>query len=1198
MSALAQAGSAYVEVEPSFDGFVRKTATASDKAASRAARNFNSGFESGTNKPGVFRRIGGGIVRGIGKTVKVAAVGAGTVAGIALVGGFKSAIDQQHSRDVLSGLYGSMDQAKKMMKDLRKVSQSSSLDYSSYTKAAGTLAYAGVQGKDAVKTLKNVGKAISAAGGNNENLNSATDSILKMVNAGKVQLDTLQQLSNSGVPILSGLAKHFGVSISKVNEMASEGKIKLDDVLSVMRKGTGSTFQKMIKAGNKADNSLGNVFKRIKDNVFTSIGAAMVPMLDKITPIVAKAGKALNKWLNGQLKKLPGLMDKLSNHWREFKQGFAVDLSKEGSKWQKFGSTVRKIFDIFTGKGGASGIGSNIKKLFKNIDPQAFKDLFSGLASTAPLLGSSLSLVGKALGFIGDHAKTIGKILPFIAAGFLAWKAASSFLGPQSLVGFTLRTAALFASAAATAANTREMKRQRLAAAQNSAAMGANTATTEANTAAQSQGVMARIRQRVATIASTIAQRAAGAAARVAAAGQWLLNAAMNANPISIIIIALIALGAAFVVLWRKSTRFREIVKGAWEGIKKAALAVWHWMKKTLWPGIKWVWDKISGGFKATGKAISDTWKKIKGYFSTAWSWVKGFFKKHWMTIASILLGPVAIAATQIYKHWDKIKGYFKAAWRWVKGTFKGIWHGIEKILTDPIGAVKGFLKRQVRGWKNIFSGAKKAIGKIWDGLKNVVKAPVNWVIKHVINHPLISGINALLPGNPIKPLKGFAKGTDSAPPGMAWVGERGPELMQFAGGERIYPAHVSRRMADRFGDVAPGFARGGRIPTLPGSTGSGKAMAWSGIEWYRPGWRKKLVNVLRQLQSKGWSVLEMMPFDRVDPVHSAHSLHYLPSRGHGNAADISRPGMKGADRVARMLEAMGFGVKWRAPGHFNHIHVDTSLLSNLGHGLQKNKGGGGGFFSGIFGGLWDKVSGLWDKVSGKFKDNKFVQIPIELGKKALSGLWDRAKSLFNPLNWFGGDAEGHGKLGGNVAAKLKVKSAAAMYGWDHGYMWDAIKHIVRNESSWNPHARNPSSGAYGLFQALPPSKMNSVGRDWRTNADTQARWGMRYIAQRYGNPARAWDFWTKHHWYAGGTRSARPGLAMVGERGPELISMRGGERVFDDRETQRMLGGYNGPGVYVGSINAPADTARDLVDELTWAVHTSTLASAYSGVR
>ncbi len=1198
MSALAQAGSAYVEVEPSFDGFVRKTATASDKAASRAARNFNSGFESGTNKPGVFRRIGGGIVRGIGKTVKVAAVGAGTVAGIALVGGFKSAIDQQHSRDVLSGLYGSMDQAKTMMKDLRKVSRSSSLDYSSYTSAAQSLAYAGVQGKDAVKTLKNVGKAISAAGGSNENLNSATDSILKMVNAGKVQLDTLQQLSNAGVPILSGLAKHFGVSISKVNEMASEGKIKLDDVLSVMRKGTGSTFQKMIKAGNKADNSLGNVFKRIKDNVFTSIGAAMVPMLDKITPIVAKAGKALNKWLNGQLKKLPGLMDKLSNHWREFKQGFAVDLSKEGSKWQKFGSTVRKIFDIFTGKGGASGIGSNIKKLFKNIDPQAFKDLFSGLASTAPLLGSSLSLVGKALGFIGDHAKTIGKILPFIAAGFLAWKAASSFLGPQSLVGFTLRTAALFASAAATAANTREMKRQRLAAAQNSAAMGANTATTEANTAAQSQGVMARIRQRVATIASTIAQRAAGAAARVAAAGQWLLNAAMNANPISIIIIALIALGAAFVVLWKKSETFRKIVKGAWEGIKKAALAVWHWMKNTLWPGIKKVWDWISSGFVATKDALVKAWHKIKAAFQAAWNWLKGTFKKWWAGTKAIVTAPINAAWKILKRDWRWIKNVFSGAWGWVKGTFKKLWHGVEKILTAPIGAVKGFLERQVRGWKNIFSGAKKAIGKIWDGLKNVVKAPVNWVIKHVINTPLISGINALLPGNPIKPLKGFAKGTDSAPPGMAWVGERGPELMQFAGGERIYPAPVSRRLAEQYGDVAPGFAGGGRIPTLPsGSGGSGRAMAWSGIEWYRPGWRKKLIDVLRQLQRKGWSILEMMPFDRVDPVHSAHSLHYLPSRAHGDAADISRPGMRGADRVARMLQAMGFGVKWQVPGHYNHIHVDTSLLSHIGgKWTGVSKASGGGIFD-MLGGLKDKVSSWFGKALDKFKGNKFAQIPVELGKKAASGLWDWAKEKLNPLNWFGG-ADGHGKLGNNVAAKLAVKLAARMYGWDHGYMWDAIKHIVRNESSWNPHARNPSSGAYGLFQALPPSKMNSVGRDWRTNADTQARWGMRYIAQRYGNPARAWDFWVKHHWYANGTRSARPGLAMVGERGPELISMRGGEQVFSNAESQRMLGGYNGPGVYVGSINAPADTARDLVDELTWAVHTSSLASAYSGVR
>ena len=62
-------------------------------------------------------------------------------------------------------------------------------------------------------------------------------------------------------------------------------------------------------------------------------------------------------------------------------------------------------------------------------------------------------------------------------------------------------------------------------------------------------------------------------------------------------------------------------------------------------------------------------------------------------------------------------------------------------------------------------------------------------------------------------------------------------------------------------------------------------------------------------------------------------------------------------------------------------------------------------------------------------------------------------------------------------------------------------------------HAANPS-GAYGIPQALPGSKMASVGADWRDNAVTQIKWGLGYIADRYGSPCGAWAHSEGHGWY------------------------------------------------------------------------------------
>ena len=73
--------------------------------------------------------------------------------------------------------------------------------------------------------------------------------------------------------------------------------------------------------------------------------------------------------------------------------------------------------------------------------------------------------------------------------------------------------------------------------------------------------------------------------------------------------------------------------------------------------------------------------------------------------------------------------------------------------------------------------------------------------------------------------------------------------------------------------------------------------------------------------------------------------------------------------------------------------------------------------------------------------------------------------------------------------------------------LWDA-------ESSWNVYAENPYSGAYGIPQAVPGSKMGSAGADWRTSAATQIRWGLRYIKEIYGTPHGAWDHELADGWY------------------------------------------------------------------------------------
>lgn len=93
------------------------------------------------------------------------------------------------------------------------------------------------------------------------------------------------------------------------------------------------------------------------------------------------------------------------------------------------------------------------------------------------------------------------------------------------------------------------------------------------------------------------------------------------------------------------------------------------------------------------------------------------------------------------------------------------------------------------------------------------------------------------------------------------------------------------------------------------------------------------------------------------------------------------------------------------------------------------------------------------------------------------------------------------------------ASSQLSSYGWDQSQMGCLVS-LWNRESGWNASATNASSGAYGIPQSLPGSKMASAGADWRTNPATQIRWGLGYIKATYGSPCGAWGHSQATGWY------------------------------------------------------------------------------------
>ncbi|WP_205791760.1 lytic transglycosylase domain-containing protein [Microbacterium sulfonylureivorans] len=119
------------------------------------------------------------------------------------------------------------------------------------------------------------------------------------------------------------------------------------------------------------------------------------------------------------------------------------------------------------------------------------------------------------------------------------------------------------------------------------------------------------------------------------------------------------------------------------------------------------------------------------------------------------------------------------------------------------------------------------------------------------------------------------------------------------------------------------------------------------------------------------------------------------------------------------------------------------------------------------------------------------------------------ATSAPSPVFASGGSGGDNSPAGAQASARAMLGN----YGWGDD-QFGCLVSLWNKESGWNYRAYNAGSGAYGIPQALPGSKMGSAGADWQTNAATQVAWGLGYISGRYGSPCGAWSHSESVGWY------------------------------------------------------------------------------------
>ena len=336
---------------------------------------------------------------------------------------------------------------------------------------------------------------------------------------------------------------------------------------------------------------------------------------------------------------------------------------------------------------------------------------------------------------------------------------------------------------------------------------------------------------------------------------------------------------------------------------------------------------------------------------------------------------------------------------------------------------------------------------------------------------------------------------------------------------------------------------------------------------------------------------------------HSRNSLHYQD-----RAVDLNYgPGGTNAieqaffDKWIGQFKGSFPGIRtiWRAPGHYNHLHIDTGNGADIGNFagalaagemshpfLDRAKVSSSGNLTKAYERAAKKLtSQIYAKHAKDLPDGIAGQLGRGIMSNASEGLIDKAKE-------YGKTTAVSGSTAGDPAVKAAVRKIAEQMGWDK--YWGDIDWLVNKESSWNPKAANPSSSARGLFQ-----KMTSLHGPVEDTVEGQARWGLNYIKSTYGNPAAARRHHERSNWYEQGSANAKSGWAVVGENGPELIQLAGGERVQNASDTRKLLAENR---TFIPNQGSGFDQSA-LVDAVSSAIQSGgvsaeSLAAAFDGVR
>lgn len=445
--------------------------------------------------------------------------------------------------------------------------------------------------------------------------------------------------------------------------------------------------------------------------------ARLQPLFDIGAKAASRALTGLEKWADGGgIKRFVDYLSKnagpaidnfarIGRNLGTFLAGLFAGTTADGQGFLEFLADASDKLAAFASGGGLQEWLDSVRA-----NAPAAGEAFSNLATAAVTIAQAVGpLAPISLAIAAALGKIIAALPPDVITGLVAaWVAykvaiAAANVAVAAQAGYVKVLAAVQGSAALkTAAHTVAQKAQAVATLATSAAQRTAAAATAAWAAVTNVLNLANLRTvagivaaTAATVASSVAQKAALVATKAMTAAQWLWNAAMTANPIGIVIAAIVALVAGIVLLYKNSETARKIIDGAWKGIAAGAQWLWNTILKPAFNA--WV-----AYIKLLGSVAMWLWKNA---IVPAWNGIVAAVKFVWNAYSKYIgfvvgkIRTIASAAASVYNtgrdYFNKLVSYIAGLPGRISRAASGLFNGIKNSFRNAVNFV-------IDGWNRL----------------------------------------------------------------------------------------------------------------------------------------------------------------------------------------------------------------------------------------------------------------------------------------------------------------------------------------------------------------------------------------------------------------------------------------------------------------------------------------------------------------